>query len=77
MTYEKFDELISQAAAENKYDLFFWICHKYPEMCEEFDRRVEEECKDLVETEETKAETQASWERLCEKLREKYGEDFI
>lgn len=55
------------------------LLNEYPKFAEEYARKIEEEVEasDIEVPESTPEELQASWQRFCEIVRARYGEDAI
>ncbi len=70
---EMFEILILQTDIE----AFNLLCDRYPELVSEYVRKTEEEINDVELPEETVAEKQAQWEKLCAKIRDQLGENAI
>ena len=80
MTQDLFDSIVDKCIGA-EFDGF--ICDfmlKYPEFLQIHAERIEAELAKLPDPgcrELTPEETQAAWEKLCERIRAKFGEDAI
>lgn len=46
MIYKIYDMLLSYTARKQYYNLFFFLCNKFPKLCAEHDRQMEEMAKE-------------------------------
>lgn len=81
MTQELFDRIVDKCVG-SEFDAFFYdFLVKYPDYTEAYAAKMEKELEKIPDPEEwyeeTPEETEASWQRLCARIREKYGEDAI
>lgn len=74
---ELFQILILGTRISENIEAFKLLCNRYPELMDEYIKQIEEDIKDVKIPEESEEEKQARWERLCERIREEYGEDFV
>lgn len=77
MTQELFNSCIDKCMNFGIDELFYRLLEEYPEFVTEYAKRIEEEIQDVELPERTPEQEAASWERLCEKIRELYGENAI
>lgn len=78
MTLELFTELLEVCISADDVDEFFALCDDYPHLFQERLKHVKktEQHTELLPKEFEK-EDNASWNRLCEKIRKKYGPNAI
>lgn len=78
MTLELFAELLDVCVSLNDVDEFFALCGDYPHLFQEHLNYVKESEKNIeLPPTEFQTEDHGSWNRLCEKIRKKYGQDAI
>lgn len=60
---------------------FYRLLKEYPDFTDVYGQKLEKEvnerCPDTELPDETPEERQASWERLCAKIRKEFGKDAI
>ena len=70
-----------QTAAMDADKTFYRLLKEYPDFTDIYGQKLEKEvnerCPDTELPDETPEERQASWERLCAKIRAEFGEDAI
>lgn len=76
MTQELFNSCLDKCMVLGTERLFFRLLNEYPEFMTEYTKQIEE-IKDVEPFERTPEEEEASWKRLCERIRREYGEDAI
>ena len=57
--------------------LFLRLIQDFPEFAADYTERMEQELADVELPEQTEEEIQASWEKLCNRIRSIHGEDAI
>ena len=50
---------------------------EYPELSDKYVKAIEDDIKDVVLPERTPEEEEESWNRLCERIKNEYGDDLI
>ena len=83
MTQEIFESILERCnelgSAADK--IFYRLLKEYPDFTDVYGQKLEKEvnerCPDTELPDETPEERQASWERLCAKIRKEFGEDAI
>ena len=50
---------------------------EYPELSDKYVKAIDEDIKDVVLPERTPEEEEESWNRLCERIKNEYGDDLI
>lgn len=83
MTQEIFESLLQRCNELGSVAdrTFYRLLIEYPDFTGVYGDKIEKELRekygDMELPEQTPEEQQAAWERLCAKIREKYGEDAI
>lgn len=77
MTQELFNSCIDKCINLRMVALFYCLLDEYPDFLTEYAKSIEEEIKDVELPERTPEQEVASWEQLCKRIREVYGEDAI
>lgn len=77
MTQELFNSCIDKCINLRMDALFYRLLDEYPDFLTEYAKSIEEEIKDVELPERTPEQEVASWEQLCKRIREVYGEDAI
>ena len=77
MTLELFISCLSKCVEYGLDKLFVKLSNEYPKLSDEYIKAIEEEVKNVVLPERTPQEEEASWNRLCEKIRQMCGDDSI
>lgn len=77
MTQELFNSCIDKCINLRMDALFYRLLEEYPDFLNEYAKSIEEEIKDVELPERTPEQEAASWERLCERIREIDGENAI
>lgn len=72
---ELFEILILKTRISENIEAFKFLCDRYPELMDEYVKKIEENIKDIEIPEESEEEKQARWEKLCERIGKEYGED--
>ena len=49
---------------------------EYPELSDKYVKAIDEDIKDVVLPERTPEEEEESWDRLCERIKNEYGDDL-
>ena len=50
---------------------------EYPELSDKYIKAIEDDIKDVALPERTPEEEEESWNRLCERIKNEYGDDLI
>ena len=50
---------------------------EYPELSDKYVKAIEDDIKDVVLPERTPEEEEEGWNRLCERIKNEYGDDLI
>ena len=50
---------------------------EYPELSDKYVKAIDEDIKDVVLPERTPEEEEESWNRLCDRIKNEYGDDVI
>lgn len=77
MTMELFISCLSKCVKYRLDKLFVKLSNEYLKLSDEYVKAIEEEVKNIVLPERTPEEEKASWNQLCEKIRETYGDGSI
>lgn len=83
MTQELFESILERCneLGTDTDKLFYRLLIEYPDLTEVYGKKIEQEINekyaDIDFPEETPEEKEAAWERLCVRIKEKYGEDAI
>ncbi len=77
MTLELFASCLSKCVEYRLDKLFVELSNEYPKLSDEYIKAIEEEVQNVILPERTPEEEEASWNRLCEKIREMYGDGSI
>lgn len=75
IAFKFFNFLLSKTTDNPK--LFFKIWDMFPKLADRFDRETEEELKDVELPHYTEEEMREQWEKLCDRIRARYGQDAI
>lgn len=77
MTMELFSSCLAKCTEHGLYKLFERLLDEYPELSDKYVKAIEDDIKDVVLPERTPEEEEASWNRLCERIKNEYGDDLI
>lgn len=77
MTQELFEQCLSSLVRIGSINGFNRLYDEFPEQAKVFDKKIEEDLKDIELPQYTPEEEQALWEKLKARIREKYGVDAI
>lgn len=81
MTQELFDSIVDKCGSDDLDRFFLDFASKYPDFLKAHTEKIEAELKEHLSTENwhepTPEEDRAAWEKLCVRIRAKYGEDAI
>lgn len=79
MTQEMFDSIMKRCEelGPDVDNLFFRMVEDYPEFSDVYVARIEKEIEGVELPEMTEEEKQLSYEKLCERIRAKFGPDAI
>ena len=83
MTQELFESIIERCneLGSDADKIFYRLLKEYPDLTGVYGAKIEKKQEaqypDVELPEETPEEQQASWERLCARIREEFGEDAI
>jgi len=50
---------------------------EYPELSDKYVKAIDDDIKDVILPERTPEEEEESWNRLCERIKNEYGDDLI
>lgn len=50
---------------------------EYPELTDKYVKAIEDDIKDVILPEKTPEEEEENWNRLCERIKNEYGDDLI
>ena len=76
MTMELFSSCMAKCTGHGLYKLFERLLDEYPELSNKYVKAIDEDIKDVVLRERTPEEEEESWDRLCERIKNKYGDDL-
>ena len=77
MTMELFSSCLVKCTELGIYKLFERLLDEYPELSDKYVKAIEDDIKDVVLPERTPEEEEESWKRLCERIKNEYGDDLI
>lgn len=83
MTQELFESIIERCneLGSDADKIFYRLLKEYPDLTgvygAKIEKKLEEQYPDVELPEMTPEEQQASWEKLCARIREEFGEDAI
>lgn len=77
MTLELFPSCLAKCTEWGLYKLFERLLDEYPELTDKFVKAIENDIKDVILPEKTPEEEEESWNRLCERIKNEYGDDLI
>ena len=77
MTMEIFSSCLAKCTEHGLYKLFERLLDEYPELSDKYVKAIEDDIKDVILPERTPEEEEESWNRLCKRIRKKYGNDSI
>ena len=77
MTMEIFSSCLAKCTEHGLYKLFERLLDEYPELSDKYVKAIEDDIKDVVLPERTPEEEEESWNRLCERIKNEYGDDLI
>lgn len=77
MTIEIFSSCLAKCTEHGLYKLFERLLDEYPELSDKYIKAIEDDIKDVALPERTPEEEEESWNRLCERIKNEYGDDLI
>ena len=76
MTMELFSSCLAKCTEWGLYKLFERLLDEYPELSDKYVQAIEDDIKDVILLERTPEEEEESWNRLCERIKNEYGDDL-
>ena len=76
MTMELFSSCLAKCTEWGLYKLFERLLDEYPDLMDKYVKAIDEDIKDVVLPERTPEEEEESWNRLCERIKNEYGDDL-
>lgn len=73
---ELFEWVLLSVGVVEDVQIFNYLCDRYPELMDNYVRKIEEEAE-KVDIEWTEEDERRNWEKLCKKIRARFGEDAI
>lgn len=77
MTMELFSLCLAKCTKWGLYKLFERLLDEYPDLTDKYVKAIEDDIKDVILPERTPEEEEESWNRLCERIKNEYGDDLI
>lgn len=77
MTMKLFSSCLAKYTEHGLYKLFERLLDEYPELSDKYIKAIEDDIKDVALPERTPEEEEESWNRLCERIKNEYGDDLI
>ena len=77
MTMKLFSSCLAKCTEHGLYKLFERLLDEYPELSDKYIKAIEDDIKDVALPERTPEEEEESWNRLCERIKNEYGDDLI
>ena len=77
MTMELLSSCLAKCTEWGLYKLFESLVDEYPELSDKYIKAIEDDIKDVALPERTPEEEEESWNRLCERIKNEYGDDLI
>lgn len=77
MTMELFSLCLAKCTEWGLYKLFERLLDEYPDLTDKYVKAIEDDIKDVILPERTPEEEEESWNRLCERIKNEYGDDLI
>ena len=77
MTMELFSSCLAKCTEWGLYKLFERLLDEYSELSDKYIKAIDEDIKDVALPERTPEEEEESWNRLCERIKNEYGDDLI
>ena len=77
MTLELFSSCLAKCTEWGLYKLFERLLDEYPELTDKYVKAIEDDIKDVILPEKTPEEEEENWNRLCERIKNEYGDDLI
>ena len=77
MTMKLFSSCLAKCTEHGLYKLFERLLDEYPELSDKYIKVIEDDIKDVALPERTPEEEEESWNRLCERIKNEYGDDLI
>lgn len=76
MTMELFSSCLAKCTEWGLYKLFERLLDEYSELSDKYIKAIDEDIKDVALPERTPEEEEESWNRLCERIKNEYGDDL-
>ena len=76
MTMELFSSCLAKCTEWGLYKLFERLLDEYPELTDKYVKAIEDDIKDVILPEKTPEEEEENWNRLCERIKNEYGDDL-
>lgn len=76
MTMELFSSCLAKCTEWGFYKLFERLLDEYPELSDKYVKAIDDDIKDVILPERTLEEEEESWNRLCERIKNEYGDDL-
>ena len=77
MTMELFSSCLAKCTEHGFYKLFESLLDEYPDLTDKYVKAIDDDIKDVIVPERTPEEEEESWNRLCERIKNEYGDDLI
>ena len=79
MTQELFEQCVGHCVEIGAYFRLTCLLNEFSYFADEYVRKIEEEVEnsDIEISESTPEELEASWQKLCARIKDEYGEDVI
>lgn len=72
-----FSSCLAKCTEWGLYKLFERLLDEYPELTDKYVKAIEDDIKDVILPEKTPEEEEENWNRLCERIKNEYGDDLI
>ena len=77
MTMELFSSCLAKCTERGLYKLFERLLDEYPDLTDKYVKAIDDDIKDVILPERTPEEEEESWNRLCDRIKNEYGDDVI
>ena len=77
MTMELFSSCLAKCTERGLYKLFERLLDEYPDLTDKYVKAIDDDIKDVILPKRTPEEEEESWNRLCERIKNEYGDDLI
>ena len=77
VTSDRYLQCLAKCTEWGLYKLFERLLDEYPDLTDKYEKVIDDDIKDVILPERTPEEEEESWNRLCERIKNEYGDDLI